>query len=102
MLDAATEGSPCSKQPNVAQNLIEETATDGYQWSFERKKPSRTAGIYEVDALTTLAGQVEAVTKRFDRFQIPQQETLVMSCGTCGIQSSTMCLASKSSMGPLE
>ena len=102
MLDTFAEGSLCVKQPNGTQILIEEMATNGYQWSFERNKLSRAGGIYDVEALTTLAAQVEAITKRLHGFQIPQQQAPVMSCGTCGIQSNTMCLAFESSMGLLE
>ena len=72
-VSAVTGGSLYSKQPDVAQILIEEMATNSYQWSFERNKPSRIAGIYEVDALTTLAAQVEEITKRLDGIQLPQQ-----------------------------
>lgn len=45
MLDAAAGGSLCSKQPEATQNLIDEMATKGYQWSSERNK---AAGIYKV------------------------------------------------------
>ena len=58
-------------------------ATNGYQWSSERNKASKAVGINEVDALTTLAAQVEAISKRLDVMQLPQQQALVMSCGTC-------------------
>ena len=72
MLDVATGGSLCSKQPNMAQILIKEMATNSYQWSMERNKQNWAARICEVDALAILVVQVEAVTKRFDEMQLLQ------------------------------
>lgn len=52
MLHVVAGGSLSSKQPDVAQNLIDEMATNGYQWSSERNKAIKAAGIYKVDILT--------------------------------------------------
>lgn len=46
MLDAATRGSLCSKHPEAAQNLIDEMAINGYQWSSKRNKPAKAIGSY--------------------------------------------------------
>lgn len=70
MLDVTAEGSLCSKWPDAAQILIGEIVTNGYQWSSERNKPSRVVGIYKVDALTTLATQVEVITKIVNWIQL--------------------------------
>lgn len=53
MLDSAMRGSLCSKKSGSVKVLIEEMATNGYQWSSKRKEVVKEAGIYEVEALTT-------------------------------------------------
>ena len=74
MLDVAIGSSVCTKQPSTVQILIEEMATNCCQWSSERNKPSKAARIYEVDALTTLGAQVEAITKGINRIQLPNNK----------------------------
>jgi len=63
MLDAPTAGSLCNKQPSATVTLIQEMTNNGYQWSAERSKPVNSAGIYQVDTVTTLTAQVEEIAK---------------------------------------
>ena len=79
MLDAAAGGSLCSMQPNAAQIIIQEMTSNSYQWSSEKKMPGRVAETYKVEALTTLAAQVEAISKRLVGIQLLQQQPLIMS-----------------------
>lgn len=79
MLDEPVGGYLCSKQSKAAQSLIDEMATNGYQWSSERNKPAKAAGIYEIDVLTILVAQVKTINKRLDIMQMPSQAP-VMSC----------------------
>lgn len=64
---------------DVAYNLIEKMATNGYQWRSERNKPVQTSDIYEVDALTTLAALVEAINRCLDTIQVLPQALLMSS-----------------------
>lgn len=64
MLDTASGGALCSIQLSAAYSFIGEMVNNGHQWSTERNKTVNVAGIYEVDAITTLATQVVAITKR--------------------------------------
>lgn len=66
ILDATSWVSLCSKQLSATQSLIQEMETNGYLWSSKRNKLVKWADIYEVNAITTLAAQVEAITKRLD------------------------------------
>ncbi|XP_039118882.1 uncharacterized protein LOC120255028 [Dioscorea cayenensis subsp. rotundata] len=75
MIDAAIRVSLCNKQQSEAQNLIEEMANNGYQWSSEGNKPVKSAGIYQVDVITTLAAQVEVITKRLYNMQPPSSSS---------------------------
>lgn len=86
MFNATAGGSLCGNQHDAMHNLIEEMATNGYQWSSERNKLVKEASIYEVGILTTLATQVEAINKRLDTLQMPSQAP-VMSCEAWGSQT---------------
>ena len=55
MIDAAAGGTLNNKTPEAAQDLIEEMAMNNYQWHTARSKPSKPAGVYNVDAVTALA-----------------------------------------------
>lgn len=61
-------------------------ASNGYQWSYERNKPVKANNIYEVDAITTLTAQVEAISKRLDTMQV-QPQSPMMSCESWGNQA---------------
>lgn len=62
MLDAAAKGSLHSKQPNIAQPLIEDMTSNGYQWSVKRNEPMKVVCIYGVDTLKALVAQVRGWT----------------------------------------
>lgn len=66
LLDAAARVSLCNKKPSATYSLVQEMANNGYQLSFEMNKLRKTAGTYQVDAVTTLAALVKAITKRLD------------------------------------
>lgn len=63
MFDATTGCFLHSKKPDTAQILIVEIDTNEYQLSSERNNLVKSAGIYEVDVLTTLGNQVLVITK---------------------------------------
>ncbi|XP_039128905.1 uncharacterized protein LOC120265042 [Dioscorea cayenensis subsp. rotundata] len=48
-------------------------ASNEYQWSSKRNKPVKEAGIYEIDSFTTLAAQVDTISKRLDKMQVQPQ-----------------------------
>ncbi|XP_027357501.1 uncharacterized protein LOC113866902 [Abrus precatorius] len=84
MIDAAAGGTLNSKTLRVAQELFEEMAMNSYQWSFTRSKPAKSAGIYSLDAVTSLAMQVEALRKKIDGLSINHLVAPVMRCDICG------------------
>ncbi|GKV24796.1 hypothetical protein SLEP1_g34363 [Rubroshorea leprosula] len=59
MLDAAVGGSLMSKHADESYNLIEEMASNSYQWGSERSHIKKNARIYGVDAFTALTAQIE-------------------------------------------
>ncbi|XP_027347997.1 uncharacterized protein LOC113859415 [Abrus precatorius] len=84
MIDAAAGGTLNSKTPRAAQELFEEMAMNSYQWSSTRSKPAKSAGIYRLDAVTSLAMQVEALGKKIDGLSVNHQVAPVMRCDICG------------------
>ncbi|MBN8124889.1 hypothetical protein, partial [Vibrio vulnificus] len=46
---------------------------NNYQWYSFRSKSSKPAGLYDVDAITTLAVQVEILGKKIDGLSVKQQ-----------------------------
>ena len=49
MVDAAAGGSLMSKTQEAAYDLLEELASNNYQWASECSRPIKVVGIYEKD-----------------------------------------------------
>ncbi|XP_073038289.1 uncharacterized protein [Primulina eburnea] len=61
-VDAAAGGTIFSKYPTQAYDLLEQMTINSYQWPSERSGVQRTAGVYDVDPITSLIAQVSALT----------------------------------------
>ena len=96
-VDAAADGALMGKSIEATKALLEEMASNNYNWSSERVALKRTSGVYEVDAVDLLASKVDASAERFDRLGTPSSRSLVGSsssaifevgalCGICGIK----------------
>ncbi|XP_027348306.1 uncharacterized protein LOC113859825 [Abrus precatorius] len=83
MIDAAIGGTLNSKTPRAAQELFEEMAMNNYQWSSTGSKPTKSAGIYSLDTVTSLAMQVEALGKKIDGLSVNHLVASVMRCDIC-------------------
>jgi len=79
MIDAAAGGTIMRKTPEQAYELLDEMATNSYQWPTKRLPARRAAGLHNVDAITSLAAQMEALNKK-DGLQLPISDT----CDFCG------------------
>ena len=55
MVNAAAGGALMSKTHEAAYELLEELASNNYQWPTERTMPRKTAGVLEIDSITSLA-----------------------------------------------
>lgn len=53
-----------TKTPNEAYALLDEIATNGYQWPSERSNTKKVAGLHVVDPITTLAAQMLSLTNQ--------------------------------------
>ena len=83
MIDAAARGTLNNKTPEVAQELIKEMAMNNYQWHTVRSKPNKPAGVYDVDAVTGLAMQLDALSKKIEGMSMVQQPTQVLHYELC-------------------
>ncbi|XP_071917054.1 uncharacterized protein [Coffea arabica] len=97
-VDAAAGGALMGKITREAQQLIEEMATNNYQWANERGKTRRTAGMLEVDTLNMLSAKMDNVVKMLNRHvgSSSNQGVVVACCTTCGgDRDDSMCFSSE-------
>nr|XP_023872628.1 uncharacterized protein LOC111985214 [Quercus suber] len=64
MVDAATGGALMNKTHEAAYELLEELASNNYQWPTERAMPRKTAGVLELDSITSLAAQMATLSQQ--------------------------------------
>ncbi|KAI3454880.1 hypothetical protein Pfo_011543 [Paulownia fortunei] len=62
--DAAAGGTLVSKIANEAHILLEEIATNSYQWPSERSSIKKIISVLEVDSFTQLAAHVSALSNQ--------------------------------------
>ncbi|XP_060968298.1 uncharacterized protein LOC115704515 [Cannabis sativa] len=80
LIDAAAGGAFMRKSANEAFELLEEMAITNQQWSTEKGPTKKVAGMQEVDAITKLTAQVEALTKLVTA-QAKQAQVVCKLCG---------------------
>ncbi|XP_022855695.1 uncharacterized protein LOC111376916 [Olea europaea var. sylvestris] len=64
VVDSAAGGALLSKTLNEAYALLDEIATNSYQWPSESSSAKKVAGLYEVDPITALAAQMSSLTNQ--------------------------------------
>ncbi|KAM6592910.1 hypothetical protein CsatA_000613 [Cannabis sativa] len=80
LIDATAGGAFMRKSANEAHELLEEMALNNQQWPTERSQAKKVAGMHEVDAITKLTAQVEALTKLI----VVQAKQAQVVCELCG------------------
>ncbi|XP_060965239.1 uncharacterized protein LOC133034212 [Cannabis sativa] len=80
LIDVAVGGAFMRKSANEAFELLEEMAITNQQWSTERGHSKKVIGMHEVDAITKLTTQVEALTKLVTA-QAKQAQVICELCG---------------------
>ena len=70
MIDIAIRGTMNTKTPEAAMELFEEMTMNNYQRHNFRAKPNKPAHVYDVDAVVTLAMQVETLSKKIDKLTV--------------------------------
>ncbi|NHN20659.1 hypothetical protein G6046_06920, partial [Bacillus amyloliquefaciens] len=68
IIDAAAGGSLMLKPFDETYSLIEEMATNNFQWPAERINLKKIASIHDSDAISMLASQIAAISRKLDNF----------------------------------
>ncbi|KAG9442207.1 hypothetical protein H6P81_018061 [Aristolochia fimbriata] len=82
LIDAAAGGTMNKKTPNEVYELIEEMASNMYQYPVERSARGRVAGIHNVDHVLALQAQVESLAKQLSKLHTPS--LVAQICDMCG------------------
>ncbi|XP_022893883.1 uncharacterized protein LOC111408348 [Olea europaea var. sylvestris] len=64
MVDAAAGDILMAKTAEATYALLDDIATNSYQWPSERSGVKKVAGLHEVDPITALAAQVASLTNQ--------------------------------------
>ena len=73
MIDVAAKGTLMGKTPEVAYELLEEMASNNYQWSLERPISKRATRVYNVDVVTAYVQITAAIRNKLDNLNIQSQ-----------------------------
>ena len=83
MIDAAAGGTLWRKTLTQAYELIEEMASNSYQWQGDRHVKKQT-GAFTVDTNTVILGQLEALSKKVESLMAINKSPPSLTCDLCG------------------
>ncbi|PKA66478.1 hypothetical protein AXF42_Ash003132 [Apostasia shenzhenica] len=66
MIDAASSGTLTKKTPEIGWDLLEDMSSNNFQWPNERLIQSKKVGVLELDALTALMAQLQALDEQIN------------------------------------
>ncbi|KAG9450003.1 hypothetical protein H6P81_009968 [Aristolochia fimbriata] len=84
IMDAVAGGTMNRKTPEEAYDLIEEMTANMYLYPVERTTVRRAVGIHNVDQVTAIQSQVEALQRRMESLQIHKPAMVASLCDFCG------------------
>ncbi|XP_024022201.1 uncharacterized protein LOC112091842 [Morus notabilis] len=78
-------GALMKKTEDEAYELLEDMATNNYQWPSERSIPKKIAGLHEIDAITNLTAQIASLSKQLQKTQLTANAIQISSpvCEFC-------------------
>ncbi|XP_062113989.1 uncharacterized protein LOC133824999 [Humulus lupulus] len=79
IVDAAAGGALLAKTADESFTLMEEMATNSYQWPNERSGPRKVVGLYEVDQMTALNAQIAALQTQMAALSAQNNPTVMES-----------------------
>src|SRR5262249_18195786 len=80
MIDAVVGGTLNNKTPKAAYELIDEMATNSYQWQVDRAASKKLVRVQNLDVVIALAAQIKLLSKKIDGMSMGQ----VLMCELCG------------------
>ncbi|XP_015382977.2 uncharacterized protein LOC107175761 [Citrus sinensis] len=81
IIDAAAGGTLMGKTPEAAYELLEEMASNNYQWYSERLISKRAIEVHNVDVVTALYAHITAIRNKLDNMNIQTQPQVCELCG---------------------
>ena len=83
---AATGGGFINKTEDEIYNIIEEMTLNNFQWSSERAQPKGVRGKLELDAISMLSCEVDAMSQKLERLNVNSvsSSTPSLSCDIYG------------------
>lgn len=86
IVDASAGGSILTIEVDDAHNLFERIAENQANWPTDREAPRKAAGMHNIDSVTALAAQMEAITKKLDTLtqSVNMVQTPTPMCAGCG------------------
>lgn len=84
MVDAAAGGALMGKTIDEAYELLEEMASNNYQWPSDRTIPKKAAGVHEIDAITALTAQVATLSRQLGNLNVNAIHVPPKVCELCG------------------
>ena len=66
IIDSATGGALMGKELDEAYELLEEMASNSYQWQSDRAMPRKAVRVHEIDAISAIHTQLALLTKKLD------------------------------------
>ncbi|KAK5811749.1 hypothetical protein PVK06_027115 [Gossypium arboreum] len=82
--ESTVGGTLINKTPGEAYKFIEEMSLNNYQWQVMRTKLTKTAGVFNLDAVTMLSNQVELLNKKIDGLYGSTQVHPMIRCDSNG------------------
>ena len=75
IIDAAAGGALMGKEWDEAYELLEEMASNSYQWQSDGAVPRKAAGVHEIDAISAIHAQLTLLIKKFDTTNVSTIQT---------------------------
>ncbi|KAI3819513.1 hypothetical protein L1987_13353 [Smallanthus sonchifolius] len=88
LIDAYAGGDIGTKTPQEAYDLLEKLAAKSYTRHTSRARSQRQ-GVHQVDGITSLAAQVEALSTKIDQMHVHKAQSLCAFCG--GVHPTSAC-----------
>ena len=83
MINVATGGALMRKTHDEAYELLEEMASNNYQWPSERSMSKRAIGVHEIDVITAISAQVMTLSKQQGSLNVNVIQTPSQACELC-------------------
>lgn len=87
-IDVACRGTMFKKTPEEVYSLIEEMASNNYQWPSGDRHVEKQVGVYQVDAIAALDLKLDVITKMLETLMQAQSQfthATLSPCERCGL-----------------